>query len=738
MSPLMNPGNAGQPIAPANPNYNMEHPSLFAKSSHPFLWTTPTDRAEVMRNVEDPIWHRFLDETEAHFRSQGGLRDTKFPIFCHDGDLDEVMAAAALAYVRNDSKLWHWVGDWLRGLLAYYREILPEWRENQYRVMRGEKTTLGDLAPNPRQHFQGFTKSITYWVEAGLSSVVLHLLDLLEAYAPEELSAEEKAGVLDAVSDYANRYAFHEEAVKYNNRGMWANSGVLLSAIAQANPKAAALLRFQTARRNDEFCSTFLDDGFHIEGAPDYHLMAADALLAYLLPASHLQPEQDFFGGKDSDEFFQRYPSFADIVRAYFHTVIPGPVLWNQPRGCSVSTPVTVRPALVYAWKLTRDPEIGWFLKQRMGAVAPGHDSPLKVTRTALLGLGHYQPLINFWLYREVDNAHPPFQKTHVLPHLGSICSRSSWGPQASCVTIRFGYEGTGKGHRDHAHVSTTAQGVQILKDPFPRFGPAGLESSIFHNTVTLDNHEPTAVVGRLQSDAAVEGAEAFLISNSGGELPDRIFLHDPREETNYWFTNQPRPADFQFQRAVVHVHEQGLVIVDRLVAEEPRRIDWFFHSDLKPKGYDLDAEGRTSEYQLRKRIAVVAPFTLEVSTRGPVIRGSVGEWGGMEFQNDALSARFRFLALDAPLEIETGHYHHRETHAIGDFAAHGEDDYFIRARTEARIAHAVWLVEWGKSALDVGVADEDGSPVLRIGTPSGALECIIQFKNSTLTLNKS
>lgn len=715
----------------------MNQSALFFKNPHPFVWTTPADRPEVLENANDPIWHRLLEEAEAHFQRQGGLQPAKFPVFCHSGDLDEVMAAAVLAYVRNDPKMWHGVGDWLRSLLAYYRKVLPEWLEDQRRVMRGEPTSLSHLTSNPRQHFNGFSNRCAYWVEAGMSSVVLHLLDLLEAYAPDELSPEEKAGVLEAVSDYANRYAFHEEAVKYNNRGMWANAGVFLSAIAQADPKACTLLRYQAARRNDEFRSTFLDDGYHIEGAPDYHLMAADALLAYLLTASHLMPDRDVFAGKDEDECFQRYPDFADIVRAYLHTVIPGPVLWNHPRGCSVSTPVTVRPALVYAWKLTRDPEIGWFLEERMGAVSEGHPSPLKVTRSALLGLGHYQPLLNFWLYRPVDEARPPLRKTNVMQGHGAIFSRSSWSPEASCVTARFGYEGTGKGHRDHAHVTVTAKGVQILKDPFPRFGPEGLQSSVFHNTVTLDNQEPTAVVGSLQAEVSVEGAEAFLISNSGGDLPDRIFLHDPREETNYWFTNHPRPADFEFQRAMMHVHEKGLVIVDRIEADRPRRIDWFFHSDLTPEGYDLQAEARSSEYQLGRRYTVVPPLTLEVATRGPVIPGEIGEWGAIGLTGGAMPARFRFLAVDTSLEFETGHYQHQEAHSIGDFAAKGEDDFFLRARAEARVAHVVWVVEWGDAPLEAHLTTKDGCLTLRINTPSGVLQNNINFERSTLTLGK-
>ncbi|GEM_PF-2153623 len=709
--------------------------SLFSRQLHPFVWTTPADRADVLANVNDPIWHRFLEEAEQHFATRGELRPATFPVFCHSGDLDEVMAVSVLAYVRDERRYWRWIADWLRGLLAYYHQAEPLWRENRARIMRGEPTTLAAAIPNPRQYFEGFTEMGRYWVEAGLSSAVLHLLDLLEAYAPTELNDAEKAGLLEVIGNFADRYAFHEEAFKYNNRGMWANAGVLLAGVARANPKTGALLRLQSARRNEEFRSTFLDDGFHVEGAPDYHLMAADGLLAYLLTASHLEPSQDLFAGADGAGPFQRYPSFVGIVRAYLRTVLPGPVLMNNPRGCSVSSPVTVRPALVQAWRLTRDPEIGWFLRQRMGEVFDAYQTPLQVTKTALLGLGHYQPLLNFWLHRPVDEVRPPTRRCDVFPEHGGVFSRSGWGPEASCVTARYGYEGTGKGHRDHAHVSVIAGGVGILKDPFPRFGPDGLESSVFHNTVTLDNAEPAAVIGSLQGSASKPGLDAFLVSNSGGALPDRIFLHDPREETHYWFTNDPEPADFGFQRALLHLHDRCVVMVDRVVADRPRRIDWFFHSALCPQNYDASDAGRSDAYQLRRRNVATPPAVLTLMLRGPVRRVAREACLVIPLGNGAPGAALRLISLETPLDIETGHSA-EGTGNVGAFK--GEIDYFVRARTEAREAFAVWVVTWGDTPSDVmAERDDRGAVHLTVnGGPAAPVSLQVDFNAGTLELS--
>ena len=104
--------------------------------------------------------------------------------------------------------------------------------------------------------------------------------------------------------------------------------------------------------------------------------------------------------------------------------------------------PVQIRPAMVYAWKLTRDPEIGWFLQKYMEVEATGNPTPLRVTKAALLGLGHYQPLLNFWLYRPVDKPNQPRQKQNILPFF-FFASRPSHLRGEKVLRVRTGFSWT-------------------------------------------------------------------------------------------------------------------------------------------------------------------------------------------------------------------------------------------------------------------------------------------------------
>jgi len=711
--------------------------SLFSQLKHPFVWTTPEDRSAVLANVNEPIWHRFIEEAERHFDQIGGLPLAKFPVFCHSGDLDEVMAVCVLATVRDDAKLWHWIGDWMRGALAYYQLQAPQWLENRYAIMRGERPEGGQ--DNSRQFFEGFTKGIHYWVEAGLTSVLFHLLDQLEAYAPTELTELEKLGVLEAIGDYADRFAFHEERLKYNNRGMWANAAVMLSGVARLDARSGDLLRYQAARRNEEFRSTFLDDGFHIEGAPDYHLMSCDAMLAYLLTASNLQSDIDVYAGKSGTGAFEKYPSYLETVRAYLKTVVPGPTLWNHTRGCSVSSAVTIRPAIVNAWRLSQDEEIGWLLGARMGAVDKrANQTPLAVTNAALLGLGHYQPLLNFWLFRPVTECAAPKTIYNNMEGYGTVFSRSSWEGDASCVSARYGYEGTGKGHRDHAHVALSVAGVHILKDPFPRFGPEGLNTSMYHNTVTLDNKEPLPVVGRILTELNETGCDAILIDNSGGCEPDRIFLGDPCEETNYWFTNHPQAPGFSFLRAVIHVHAGCVILVDEVAGNETQHIDWFFHSDLSSEGYDPEAAVRQERYQARQRIVVVPAPIIDMSFRGQGMDCSAGELQRFQLQDPELKPSLSCLHPDVAIHFERGHHVHVMEASLGGGTYVGEQDFYIRARAKADQARVCWATTWGNSAPQIEAKPTAAGYDLTVTAGGDTWSVTIDFTQKQIQLLKS
>ncbi|CAN5761559.1 hypothetical protein BH09VER1_BH09VER1_13280 [soil metagenome] len=662
---------------------------LFFNTPHPFVWSTSADRDAVLANVNEPVWHRFLEESDRHFLRVGGLRPAKFPVYCHDGDLDEVMAAAVLATVRGDRKTWDEIAAWLREAISYFHQALPGWRKNSRRIFCGENPGVG----NTGQFFEGFTEGGRYWVEAGLMSVLLHLFDLLEANASDALSEEEKLQLCAALSDFANRFAFHEEALKYSNRGLWANSGILIAALTHADPEAARLLLHRAESRNEEFRATFFDDGMHAEGAPDYHLMSVDGLLCYALTASQMGKGGDYFTAKEKDGTpFRGYPGVFDLVRAYLRTVIPGETLWNNPRGCSVSIPIPLRPSLIYAYNRTRDPEIGWFIRQREEAIDFDLPNPLGVTPVAVLGLGHYQPLLNFWLYRPVTEARPPLRKMDVLPDHGAALSRSGWGAEDSCVTVRFGYEGTGKGHRDFGHVTALAGGREILSDPFPRFGPRELETSLFHNTVTVGHIEPPAVIGSLDQTVSLKGADAWLIRNAGGKLPGRIYLHDPRDETNYWFTSHPAPAPFAFQRAILHVHHSCVALVDR-VASPAGPIDWFFHTPLRPGGYASEAAKRSEIYQLQQRNVITPAAEMEIVLTGPTEEAPMGRWFGETLGDQA---GWRVFPLDAPMQVDRGHHSAHIPQSTQTTVESEVVDYYLRGRVSVPEARIVCVVHWG------------------------------------------
>jgi len=733
--------------------------SLFSLNRHPFVWTTPEDRPEVLRNVNDPHWHHFLEEADAHFTKNGQITPPKFPVYCHDGEVDEVMAASVLAYVREDKRLCGWIADWLRELTAYYQKSRGQWQENLALINQGKlPSTASDR--NPRLFLEGFSRGNAYWVEAGLMSCVLHLYDMVETYAPEALSAQEKIDLEEALSNFASRYAFNEEAIKYSNRGMWANSGILIAALTHHDPLAARLLIEQSKKRQIQYRSTFFDDGVHGEGSADYHLMALDALLCYGLTASSVWTDIDFFGASsrdDSQSTYLGFPSFVETVKAYLKTAIPGPVIHQNDRGTSISVPLQLRPALLFAYKKTRDPEIGWFIQnsrnnlnvnnqlpdldRQKGKNHTASDAPssFNVKRFDLLGLERYQPLLNFWVSCPVTEARPPVSTFDVLSDHGAVFSRSGWDAKSSCVTARFGYEGTGKGHRDHAHLTVTANGKRVLDDPFPRYGHPAHGSSLFHNTVTIDNTEPRAVIGRLAGVKHLPGMDAFQILNSGGSLPRRIYLHDPREESNNWFTNHPALPAFDFQRAVLHVHQQCVVLVDRVSRDsspalEPK-IDWFFHSAFAPAIFSLEVSPIREQYQMQQRDVGHPPGTLEIEVRGKPRVAAHQEWLNIAFAGQQETMEMDLMPLDAPVIIDAGV--HLATKPEDICGGGSLKDYFIRGRSLPLKNRVIWVFSWGRPKPEISLKSAEGNTVsLRIDTSSGQrVDWRVDFANNSMEL---
>ena len=696
--------------------------SLFARLPHPFAWTVEAERKKVLENVEEPIWNRFLEEAEAHFDIQGGLPPPRFPIFCHNGDLDEVMSLAVLAYARPQSRYWSWIADWLRGMISYYRHSHPIWREHVNLILQG-KAVPGAPQSNPRQFFDSYNQFGAYWVEGGIVSCVLHLHDLLESEAPEALSTEEKNILEEALASFAERYAFHEEAFKYSNRGLWANAGILISGITHADPEASRLLLHQAGQRYQQLRSTYFDDGMHGEGAADYHSMATDGLICYAITASRIHPETDPWSATapQPDNPYLGYPAIESLVKAYATTVVPGEVLRRNPRGCSVYEPVPCGPALVAAAARSRDPELEWLLRSIQDSRVPGLLTPMRVTPAALLGLNQYMPLINFWLYRPIGTGRAPGPGLRVLKDHGAAYSRSGSEPDASFVWARFGYEGTGKGHRDGGHVAVVGDGRDILSDPFPRFGPPGLGTAPFHNVVVADRREPPATIGVLSSQIGQPGLDAFLLKNTGGSLPKRSYLHDPREESNYYFTKKPvTNPPFLFSRAVVHLHRRAVLFVDGVEGngEQPGEslYDWFFHTPLLPEIFDSSATPEVEHYASTPADRLDAGKSVEIPVQGRPVSVRRGEWASFRLEGKS-PALLRMIGLDADFSSQAGHHFFTEAREQNRLQAVVAEDYFLRFRTSARKARALWLFSWGETSpqIELEAASRNGSIALTL-----------------------
>jgi len=698
--------------------------SAFSRLPHPFVSTTPAQRSVVMENVNDPLWHRFLEEAERHFAGTGGLEPPRLTLFCHDGDLDEVMATVVLAYVRQDHALWVQVGDWLRAILAHYRQLAPIWRHHLALIAQGIKPPTAVQA-NLGQFFDSLVQGGgSYFVEGGLMIAFLHLYDMLEAYAPYVLSDDEKAVLEELLSDYATRYALHEEALKYSNRGLWANNGVFVSGLTTRDPERSKLLLDLSWRRYQEYRSTFFDDGTHHEGSMGYHGMAMEGIFYYALTAANVFKDRDCYGATERDErtsLYLGYPGYVDLARGYYRAAIPGKVVRQSPRGSSEYAPVSIAPCYLHAYALSGDMELGWMIRQRAGQVNVRCRTPMKVTPSEVLGLGLYEPLKSFWVYRPVKESRPP-RRLDVLPEHGAFFSRSGWAEDATCAMVRFGYEGTGKGHRDHAHVTFSAGSVDILTDPFPRVGPKGNGSSVFHNTVTLDNSEPAAVIGTLECETIATGVDGFLISNDGGELPKRIFLHDPREDANRWFCNHPRAPDFTHRRAIIHEHGKSLVLVDQVnrsastATPASTHVDWFFHSSLAPRGFDESAPVVRESYSLLAKNILDSLTEIEVATQGDIV-AAPSVWTRVDWAKGPASASLHVMPLDGPMTLSFGVHRIPGQPGWDQLLKDGEENYFLRARQEGLQGRAIWV--WSRDTTQPAPAVEqasDGGLKIRIG----------------------
>ncbi|WP_185693407.1 heparinase II/III family protein [Puniceicoccus vermicola] len=712
---------------------------MFSRLPHPFVSSTASQRDEILENVNDPLWQRFLLEAESHFQKAGSIGQPKAgQLFCHDGKLDEVMAMAVLAYVRDDTGYWHQVGDWLRSLLKIYESLKDEW-EIRYRQL-----TIGRIPEsamsNPRQFIDTFTPA--YWLEGGFMIMVLDLYDMLEAYKPNELTNDEKHHLEELLISFASRYIYHEESNKFSNRGLWANNGILAAALVHPNPKTADILLEQSWERYQIFRSTFFDDCLHGEGSTSYHVMSVEGVFYYALTASTVFKDRDCYEGRkpENPELQNlRYPDYVSIARAYYQTAIPGPTPMSSPRGAAFFKPVSINPAFLHAYSMSKCPELGWMIRQRASSINSKMPTPLKVSNYDILGLGLYEPLKSFWVYRPIEEVRPPRRRFHVFPDHGEVFSRSSWKPDATCVTARFGYEGSGKGHRDHGHVTLYHSGLKVLADPFPEGEIDGHDSSLFHNTVTLDNMEPRAVIGSISTPQSLFDADSFMILNRGGFIPPRNYLHDLREDANSWFCNQPHEPNHEYKRAVLHIHDQAVLIFDSVSREtsetQSPHIDWFFHSEFSPTLGTPDSVVQTEIYRLQKKKIIDSEQNLQRKfkiSEKPVERGTSKE---IQWKNSHHQATLRIYPQSRALQLSTSH-DSLERKEWGKVRTEAYSS--LRARQNGLNGSVLWVWDVTTPLIDVSTNTlEDGKFEVSIKRKSGSnLSWVVDFTENQTTLS--
>ena len=696
--------------------------AIFETLRHPFVFSSAPSRAEILRNAERPEWRRFLEEAAGYFRHRDPAPPT-FPAFCDDGGLDEIMAASVLAYVTRERIYFDHLAVWLRGMIALFSAVREKWEDNLRRIVRGQRpiTEKPFFTENPRQFFEGFSGSY-YFTEAGLMACAIHLLDMVEAYAPGLLSSVEKRQTLAALAHFADRYAFHEEALKYSNRGIWANAGVLISALCQQDPVAAALLLQQARGRNHQLRSTFFDDGGYAEGAWAYHAMAMDGLICYALIAEGAFGQSLAAGTSAApDDVYAGYPALETLVRTYVSSVIPGPLPRENPRGhgCHYShQPVWLRPSLLYAYARGRDAQIGWLierLRPSTRAYHPSHHAavrsaagelrpasrptPLPVTPTAILGLGSFIPLLNFWLDLPVTNAAPLPRGLSIWPDFGGVISRGDCQrDDRSTAWAHYGFLGTGKGHRDTLHVGLAVGEREILADPFPRNGPAGHISSLMHNTVIMDRSDPPTTIGQLLEHVSGSHADAWIMQNAGGQPPRRAFMSDPRAESRYYFDVDPCPSPgFWHRRAVLHFHDRALIVLDLVRADNGygHVFDTMFHTLTPALNIPPDDGGAEETYHWR-----------------PFVRGEPARAVALRMHPLALPpGDSAILAFDGepPFRLLAWSFGQSPTlaWATHSFPAGGPNVFGLRFRRVAAEFHAAYALTWDAHAqVDITVTN--------------------------------
>lgn len=720
--------------------------SLFSKMRHPCVLSLPTERETILANASDPLWKQFIQEAQAHFDSGQDVPVPQFPLFCHNGDLDAIMATSVLAYVTGEQRYYQSIATWLRGVITYFFEKRPEWEAHLNMLTAGKLAS--DIDPkqqgNPRQFFEGFGLPGLYWVEGGVSICILHLYDLIEAYAPDLLTESEKLNIENALTHFATRFAFHEEALKYNNRAAWANVAVLIAGLTHQHPHGATVLLERARRRNQELRATFFDDGSYIEGSHAYHYLAADALALFALLHNHAFPNKNVFESFSGTDLQDRYPSIEKIMEAHTSVAIPGDPPKEHPRGVGAHfshLPLLIRASMLLAYNQHQNPQIGWLISRSRGTIKPPSQSPMKLTNHTILSLGNYVPLETFWLERLPYQVQLPQASLTVLPEFGGFYSRSGGEDSAnSFVWAHYGFHGTGKGQRDCCHVGLSVGGHELVADPFPREGPPCRDSSFCHNTITAGRKETPITIGKLLVHKSQPDLDTCLMINHGGLPPQRLYLEDPREESTYVFDITPTNAPpYTLRRAVIHWHRQALILLDDIALSDNSSspLDWFFYTNGKPEDYDPSAPACQEDYTYRSIIRGTAEKTFPISCSKHEVTLKQNQSHTIHYGKMTDRLTLTAFSLTGSVLFNHGHMHHNGYRSADGRLIEERNAWFTRIRSQERSSRMLWIWTWNtyKPEMETISSGMDQKSLIRIAGRQIRIHCNFSENMASTTI---
>ena len=543
--------------------------ALWHRTRHPCVWFTADDMPRLLTNAETDFWRPKFEGWRSELAAKKRLRITTKTIDFHKGSNTEALKAALCFVVEEDDHYGRLIASFLEGVVAYYRDHGPTWREKMCGVDQGAwvGNQWGGLT-------NGHIADPMMWFSCA------HLYDLI--YGKGFLGPEEARDFEEMMGLFHQLCCLHEETAKLdNNRAAWLNGGSYLSTLFDEDEIRAELCRERARRNMEKLLSTILDDGMQCEIGG----YAQGTIAALHMGARCMRNVEGV------DFFAKKFPNagFEDAYRAWVGLLIPGS-----------SLRVPMMKDRINHWDSTcggyleyRLPELGWAIS-RMGELPW---VPM---------FRHWPQGAEFYTYRVPDNARAPeFLDSH-FPVAGVAVLRSSWEADARSIYFRYGLQGSSHGGGlDKLNIELTCNDEPLLTD--------GLASEYSHhkNVVLVDYQNQEQCSGKLLRADLDRSKRVQFISALGGfgEIPDNPVCHDPRTEFGYWVTKHEEcfPGLARVRRTIVLVDRRYFVIRDTLrsLDDGEHGYQWLFHTFADVHDLGKRIGSRTVTYYPRKRFHV-------------------------------------------------------------------------------------------------------------------------------------